>query len=245
MDEGLQAYHKRKSRKAYVHPEVKTKVQEEPEKPKEPEKKEEPKGERVKSEEELADIEELEKYTKDREDIYHKLDTTTRLDPAYRKKYIRELVECEAKINELKLKIEAYGKQDAKQESKPEIKKETPNPKEESKDDKKMPGVEINTGDVEFEENDPDFEEIVEEGGVRTLLPVLRTREDLIAYKKQNMLEKAEKGFVGFTNKFFGRNDNKPPRFISGMIKFALNTRFWVQDRIRNMRDKRKKMENK
>ena len=224
-------------RKAYVEPEVKPKVQEEPEKPKEPEKKEEPKGERVKTEEELADIEKLEKYNKNIADIYHILDTTTRLDPASRKKYYSDLVKCEAKRDELKLKIEAYGKQDAKQESKPEIKKETPKPKEESKDDKKMPGVEINTGDVDFEENDPDFEEIVEEGGVRTLLPVLRTREDLIAYKKQNMLEKAEKGFVGFTNKFFGRNDNKPPRFISGIIKFALNTRFWLQDRIRNMRD--------
>ena len=231
-------------RKEYVEQDSKPKVQEEQEEPKEPEKKEEPKGERVKSEEELADIEKLKKYNNNIQDIYRILDTERRLDPSYRKECYNKLKTLEQQREELKKKIEAYEKQDAKQETKKENKTEPVKNEVKPKDGKEMPGVKINTGDVEFEENDPDFDELVEKGGVRNLLPAVRSREDLIAYKKLNMLEKAEKSFVGFTNKLFGRNDNKPPRFISGIIKFALNTRFWVQDRIRDLRDRDDKIDD-
>ena len=230
-------------RKAYVDPEVKPKAKEELEEPEQKEEKPEPKGERVKSEEELADIEKRASCRRQMDDIYRILDTTTRLDPASRKNYYSKLVMLEEKLKELDKKIEAYAKQDVKSEPKKKPKKEPVKTDNKSKDGKEMPGVKINTSDVEFEESDPDFEEIVEDGGVGKLLPVVRTREDLIAYKKQNMLEKAEKGFVGFTNKLFGRNDNKPPRFISGIIKFALNTRFWVQDKIRDIRDRDDKID--
>ena len=224
-------------RKAYVEQEVKPKAQEEL---KEPEKKEETKGERVKSPEELADIEKRKSCRSQMDNIYRILDTTTRLDPASRKNYYSKLAMLEEKLKELDKKIEGYAKEDVSKEDKKEsIKTEV-----KSKDGNEMPDIHINTGDVEFEENDPDFDEIVENGGVRNLLPVVRSREDLIAYKKQNMLEKAEKGFVGFTNKLFGRNDNKPPKFISGIIKFALNTRFWVQDRIRDLRDRDDKIDD-
>lgn len=231
-------------RKAYVTGEKTPEVKEEPEKKVKPEeKKDESKVERVKSEEELADIEKRASCRRQMDDIYRILDTTTRLDPSSRKNYYSKLAMLEEKLKELDKKIERYGKDEKDENSdRKDIPKVTK--KDESKDGKKMPGIDINIDDVEFEESDPDFLDIVEKGGVQSLLPVLRNREDLIAFKKQNMLDKAEKSFVGFTNKLFNRKDEKPPRFISGIIKFALNTRFWVQDRIRDLSDRDDKIDD-
>lgn len=75
-------------------------------------------------------------------------------------------------------------------------------------------------------------------------LPAVRDRNDLIAAKKDMMQRNAENKFVKFTNKLFKRNDEVPPKFISGIIKFSLNTRFWAQDIIREIRQKDDKIDD-
>lgn len=78
----------------------------------------------------------------------------------------------------------------------------------------------------------------------KTNLPAVRERKDLIAAKKDMMQKNAENKFVKLTNRIFKRNDEVPPKFISSIIKFSLDARFWAQDIIRELRQKDDKIDD-
>lgn len=214
---------------------------------KKPKKEEQPKKEEVKPKENLALEEEKRRrdsYRRQLDEIYKIINENEDLDTIAKIRYQLKLSILEDIMQEVEKKIASYERAE-KEPSNGVEKRETriADSGNKKKDEREMPDVEFKEVPevkltAEQEQEDRELKEVIEQGGVSRILPAVRDRADLIKIKKQDMLTKAENSFVGFTNKLFRRQDDKPPKFISGIIKMSLGVSFWVKDRIRDIRDR-------
>ena len=137
------------------------------------------------------------------------------------------------------------------EEKKPEEKKTEEKKPEEKKPEEKKPAEvleivtkkseeEIVKGKEETDEiikKEEELKQAVKHNATlkNTDVPVIKTREDLIAAKKNSRVASLEQGYVNIINRVFKRDISKPPRIIRGIIKYGVAARFKIQDGIRKV----------
>ena len=87
------------------------------------------------------------------------------------------------------------------------------------------------------EERRASIEETAKTSKQEKILPKIKTRDDLVAIKKQEDIRKWENKVIALRNKLFKKDSTELPKVVKGVIKFAVTTKFYVKDKMMDILD--------
>lgn len=82
------------------------------------------------------------------------------------------------------------------------------------------------------EERKTEFEETLKNVKQEKVLPKVKSRDDLVEIKKQEDIVKWEGKVVSLRNKLFKKDSKELPKVIKGVIKFAVEAKFYIKDKM-------------